>query len=153
MSHSLQALILTEPIDGALPPAAHPVRLHGALVLLPVTDELFDEAVARYGGEGDSHDEVFWKFSPALCALAVSLVEDRPYAYIETDYFGGVGTQAAGAWKGHEVVMAPVQAEIGPINDVLSQLGVRRGLTQDQFDRVGLSRHRHTEDWLEEPAL
>lgn len=151
MGHSLQALILRAPVEGAVPATAHLVRLSEDLVLLPVTDELFDDAVARFGGGGDNHEAVFWKFSPALCALAMSLVGDRMYAYIETDYFGGVGTQAAAVWKGREIVMAPEKAEIGPINGALSLLGVQRGPRLDQFDRIGLSRHRHMEDWLEEP--
>src|SRR3989440_7835863 len=33
-------------------------------------------------------------------------------------------------------------------NQALRQLGVPRGAAFDEFEAVGLGRHRHTEDWL-----
>jgi hypothetical protein len=69
-------------------------------------------------------------------------------AYIETEYFGGTGTQAAAVWEGGKIILAPRRADIGPINDALRLLGVTRTPTQDEFDVAGLRRHRRTEDWL-----
>ncbi len=52
----------------------------------------------------------------------------------------------------------PVSLELGgpdqvdlarsPVNQVLRRLGVLRGEAIDEFDAVGLNRHRSTEDWV-----
>ena len=79
-----------------------------------------------------------------------------PVAYVEADYFGGVGRQRAGLWHNGALAFGPVcvdegqpvPAEGGPIPRVLARLGVSGEGYADEFEAVGLQRHRHTEDWL-----
>ncbi|MEZ4379939.1 MAG: hypothetical protein R3A79_01230 [Nannocystaceae bacterium] len=61
------------------------------------------------------------------------------FAVIATDYFGGVGTQAAAVYRGREVVMPPT---VGGINLALRRLGVARTRGVDEFESVELDRHR-----------
>jgi hypothetical protein len=74
-------------------------------------------------------------------------------AYVEAEYFGGVGDQQAVLWReGRRTALNPEAT--GPINEALRELGVRRlvpdggGEPLDEFDSVGLGRHRATEEWL-----
>ncbi|MDQ3281914.1 MAG: enhanced serine sensitivity protein SseB C-terminal domain-containing protein [Acidobacteriota bacterium] len=155
MGHSLQALVLplsaSERIQSHAAPT-HPVRITASLLLVPVTDELYDFLV-RGDVSADLHDDVFAKFHPALQTFAAAISGAEPYAYIETEYFGGTGVQAAAAWREGETLYAPQSAPIGPINEVLRILGVVSSRHLDEFEAAGLSRHRHLEEWLEEPRF
>ena len=80
-----------------------------------------------------------------------------PVAYLEAETFGGTGTQAMVLWRDGEVWLGPVttrataaraSAEDGAVNQALRHLGVGRPGAIDEFDALGLGRHRHTEDWL-----
>jgi hypothetical protein len=39
---------------------------------------------------------------------------------------------------------------LGPINEALRAVGAAAGRDADEFDAVGLSKHRHSEDWLDD---
>ncbi|MER6666309.1 hypothetical protein ABT256_17340 [Amycolatopsis japonica] len=54
--------------------------------------------------------------------------EHGAVAYVEAEYFGGAGTQFAQVWEGGETILGP--------------------LYFDEFDAVGLGRHRSTDEWL-----
>jgi hypothetical protein len=73
-------------------------------------------------------------------------------AYVETEYFGGEGTQAATVWDRGATIFGPAEAEAGPINQALRRLGVERTAGEDEFDKVGLGRHRRNEDWIKGSA-
>jgi hypothetical protein len=69
--------------------------------------------------------------------------------YFETEYFGGDGAQGAAVFRQNELVFGPQWATFGPINEALAMLGVRVvPPAYDEFEAVGLQRHRGTEDWL-----
>ncbi len=86
-------------------------------------------------------------------------------AYIETNYFG-VGTQATVVWRAGLVAFGPELSEskwvdgqfVSPldqdkaINRSLRLLGVDRSAVVDEFDAVGLGRHRYDEGWVSEAA-
>jgi hypothetical protein len=66
-----------------------------------------------------------------------------PLVYLETDYFGGIGTQAAVAYGRGDVLVAPRASEaFGPINDALRAIGARAVPPADEFWSVGLQHHR-----------
>lgn len=74
-----------------------------------------------------------------------------PIAYIETDYFGGVGTQAAAVWDWGRLRWGPQTGDIGPVNEALHSLGVPRvGAGHDAFERVGLQLHRSNDRWRDD---
>jgi hypothetical protein len=83
-----------------------------------------------------------------------------PVAYVEADYFGGTGQQRAVVWDAGRLALGPLNigvneafpAEGSPISRALRHLGAQRGKLGDEFDAVGLLRHRDTEDWIKEAA-
>ncbi len=65
-----------------------------------------------------------------------------PLAYIETDYAGGVGTQAGVLLERGKVVLGPVEGE-GTVNRLLNAIGVWHRPGEDEFDALSLGRYRH----------
>jgi len=71
--------------------------------------------------------------------------------YFETSYFGGRGGQGAAVFQDGEIVFGPQWADTGPINRALGLLGVEVAPpAQDEFEAIGLHRHRDTEGWIEQ---
>jgi hypothetical protein len=147
--------------------------LRQGLALAPLTDELHDEILECFEPSGHSGFPEFWKLSPSLIAFARRQSEATPLVYLETDYFGGNGTQAAIAWARGHVVFGPEQTgnavplsggainralrtlsvkllPTRPINCALQFLGVKALWPFDEFDAVGLGRCRSNEDWIEQ---
>jgi hypothetical protein len=144
---------------------AYVAELQQGFGLLPIIDTLFDEItlpIAGEAGTAKSYHELFF-LSRAIEAVAKDASEAGPIAYIETDYFGGVGTQSAIVWNKGEVEFGPAETarrlkdpsvpEVplldGAINRALRVLGVVRGDYLDEFDALGLGKLRYTEDWAE----
>ena len=66
-------------------------------------------------------------------------------AYVETEYFGGYGTQGGVLYEnGREKI--PPQTGSGTINVLLKELGVRRRPNADEFDQLELGKFRRTEE-------
>lgn len=66
-------------------------------------------------------------------------------AYIETDYFGGVGTQGGVLYEnGHEKISP--QTGSGTVNVLLKELGAWRKPNADEFDCLELGKYRHIEE-------
>jgi hypothetical protein len=72
-----------------------------------------------------------------------------PLIYFETEYSGGSGGQGAALFQDGEIIFGPQWAEIGPINRALKLLGISVWPpAHDEFETVGLHRHRGAEGWL-----
>jgi hypothetical protein len=117
-----------------------------------MTDELFDAvtdhaSVRPFG---------FWKLPGGFDRMLASWSAAGPVGYVEAEFFGGVGSQRAVLWGAGELVLgplhvneeAPVDPTGSPISQVLKRLGIERAGYRDEFEAVGLDRHRETEDWL-----
>ncbi len=63
-------------------------------------------------------------------------------AYIETEYFGGVGTQAGVLYENGRIAVEPSRGE-GVINILLRELGVWHYPDKDEFDMLELGKYRH----------
>jgi hypothetical protein len=78
----------------------------------------------------------------------LNLTIDFPLAYIEAEYFGGEGGQSGIIWKdGKRTAEFAYRQEV--INNVLRYFGIIANENQDEFDTLGLGRHRNTRDWME----
>ncbi|MEU2585238.1 hypothetical protein ABZ612_20210 [Streptomyces avermitilis] len=128
------------------------VPLGQHLWLLPMTDALFDTVTAAGAPELNG-----FRKAPTDCdRLLTACSETGPVAYIEADYFGGVGAQTAQVWDGGKTVLGPLLLAEGepspttstPISQALRRLGAAKGNHVDEFAAVGLGRHRDTDDWL-----
>jgi hypothetical protein len=141
----------------AVLPGARVVPLSVGYGFLPVTEELAsDDEPAPF--------EYLERLTARLGAWAESASAAFPLAYVETDYFGGDGWQAALAWVGGRAAFGPVRTSDlweggkfiptplldGAINRAVRLLGVNRGSVRDEFDALGLGRHRSNGSWLAE---
>lgn len=66
-------------------------------------------------------------------------------AYIETDYFGGIGEQAAILFKNGNLII-PEYEKDWLINSVLKKIGVIKKNNLDEFDTINLSEYRKMPD-------
>lgn len=96
---------------------------------LPLTDE---------GGE---------QLPDALAIFCSEVGKHGSTAYIEAEYFGGVGMQANCFFINGVPMSEPLVSD-DAINRALKFLGVTRRSTFDEFDSVGLGSKRHTNGWI-----
>ena len=162
MSHTLRAVI------GPIPPVtefagrwvqAHLISLPQRFGLVPMTAALL--ADIQELAMLDEPDP-FADFAHLPAALAQAIMEatrSGPLAYVETDYWGGIGRQSAIVWNKGRLVLGPLGSETagpmnaypapplseGAVNQALRYLGVWRQNGQDEFDMLGLGRYRSTE--------
>lgn len=90
---------------------------------------------------------------PELCnfsIIAEQLLQEfslhTRLAYIETDYFGGVGTQGGVLYEDGKILIKPRSGE-GTINELLKELGVSCMSGLDEFDSLKLGNYRHMQDY------
>lgn len=149
MGHSIQAIIARSHIADSLR-AIHPqlmgVQAFQDFVILPVDADFIDAAVVA---QPSQPPEMFIQLTEGFEDLLRDLSRFGPLAYIETDYFGGVGGQGAVAYSGREVLFEPQWSQSGPVNRALKAIGVKRGLLRDEFSVLGLDKYRSTDDLIE----
>lgn len=127
------------------------VSLHQGLSLVPMTDKLFDELTS-----GPGQPSGFWKMPGGFDRVLASWSSQGPIAYVEAEYFGGVGGQCAAAWNNGTLIFGPLAISEGqpvpedgtPISQALALLGIVRDGYHDEFEAAGLGQHRRTDDWL-----
>jgi hypothetical protein len=148
-----------------LPPGAREVALPGGLAMLPVTDDLAARLDPADGGRRAVPGWVLLR--PPVAGLARRLSAGGHALYIAGETFGGPGIQEAVGWQDGEPWYGPcgtsdTEADLEPgyrlahgrdsaINGGLRALGVRAGPGQDEYETIGLTRHRYTEDWTGKP--
>ena len=81
-------------------------------------------------------------FSEAAADLLERYSFRTKLAYVETDYFGGVGTQAGVLYENGSIKIEPRKAA-GTINILLRALGAWCKPGKDEFDSLDLGKHRH----------
>lgn len=115
------------------------VLLPQGMAMIPLTDDLHDEI-----GGGDLG---FVKLTSVGEQWAMNISSLAPVAYIEAEFFGGDGGQSALVWSNASRVLGPINSRRA-INQALQFLGVQIGNSKDEFDAVGLGKHRDTHDWI-----
>jgi hypothetical protein len=129
------------------------VSLGQDLALLPMTSA-FTAAVTA--PEPVPHTDGLRKIPAGFEQVLAAWSAHAPVAYIEAEYFGGLGEQRAQVWDSSAVVLGPLHLHENepfpvagsPISQALRRLGVTKGNHYDEFDAIGLGRCRQTEDWL-----
>jgi hypothetical protein len=137
---------------------ARAVSLAKGFAVVPLTAALFDDIVGQAKAQKPDPYQGFER----LASEVVSAIEDAsqkgPLVYLETDYLGGLGRQAAIAWIKGKVAAGPCQSETvstpegqsdkpeeRAINRVFTKLGIWRHPGLDPFEALGLHRYRDTE--------
>ncbi|GAB3590286.1 hypothetical protein [Hymenobacter daeguensis] len=148
MGYTLRAFVGRADVLGLITdayPEAVLVELGQDLCLIPLTEDLFDAVVKCVPSE---RIVPLGFLTAQLERQVVATIGERALGYLEAEYFGGHGEQAAVLWQGRRRLISGPGA--GAINTVLEQLGVTPTARHDAFDAVGLGKHRHIEDWLPE---
>ena len=150
MGHHISGLITSRSTLSTLggPFSAQPhFWLADGLGFLPLDFENLDHVVGLDAGGSVGKFEYL---SPKLIELLEKISDSFTLAYVETEYFGGVGGQSAAVFHQGKIIFGPTSAEGGVINKSLALLGVKvRPGDFDAFDRVRLQRYRSNEDWRE----
>lgn len=167
MAHNIQVFITSldclEKAASTLE-TAHVVSLPQGFAMLPVTDALRQEAATIYPSQETEPFEEFYDLTDSVARLGAQMSQQTPVAYIETEYWGGDGTQAAIVWHEGTVVLRPYTRELtwrqdrvskvavlrGPISIALNRLGVEVNEELDEYAALGLGRFRSNEDWIEQ---
>ncbi|MER8010245.1 hypothetical protein [Streptomyces sp. SLBN-31] len=159
MAYELQAVIAGDALLRAATrevPGAHVVSLRQGLALMPMTSGVFDAVTD--GSEGGALG--FWRLPGGFDALLAHWSATGPVAYVEAEYFGGVGEQRAAVWADGALAAGPLDVPakrrfsraVSPISQALQRLGARAHPGEDEFEAVGLDRHRSNDGWTASSA-
>jgi hypothetical protein len=145
MAYTLQAVIAKSgAFSELLPEKLQVIRLRGGMDMLPLSTE----ALKIHGIPFcPLTDEGEIELAPQLLKLCEQLSKQCTLAYIEAEFFGGTGAQAHALFSKGEVLGQAVVSE-SAINDALRYLGLAKGEAHDEFEAVGLGRHRDTDEWV-----
>jgi hypothetical protein len=130
--------------------------------MLPVTSGL----VTRLDADaiGDDRIPAAWKLRRHVAALARQMSADRTVLYIFSETAAGARTKEAIAWHEGRLLYSPsgtcdIEADFEPgyhlapfdsaVNAGLRAIGVRTSEGHDDYENIGLTRHRMTDDWLQ----
>jgi len=91
-------------------------------------------------------DDTFMLLTDAFRTLLKAMSRDGQLAYVETEYFGGVGGQGALVCRIGAEAMPPTWHESGTINEALEQIGMQRGSFIDRFAAAGFELLRDNDD-------
>lgn len=154
MAHTINGIITSFKYDGELPN----VILVGNYHLIPFSN--------KYGSNySDSALEPYEELTREIRQTLKELSFKGKCAYIETDYFGGPGTQMSEAWLNGERIIGPLISfdEIenpkipsgavlveNSINETLKTIGVYKHEGKDEFDSVRLGWYRSNDKIIEE---
>ncbi|MDR6726968.1 hypothetical protein J2W91_005493 [Paenibacillus amylolyticus] len=122
--------------------SAKVIPLYNGLIVIPLTDELYDEINKNQGTTIPNYEyltDIISSYCREISKLGL-------VAYIEAEYFGGTGSQNAMVWDSSQVIFEETLSQ-SAINRSLEILGVCKLQGKDEFDTVGLGRHRDIEDW------
>jgi len=128
------------------------IELPQGFFLLKLSDELLDRINGSVNSKISNPYQEFYYLSSALNEILIEESKNKALAYIETDYFGGVGSQAAILYENGSIAVAPLKTidewnnvskthvqipeGVRAINFVLKRMDVVCTGKQDEFDSV-----------------
>jgi hypothetical protein len=149
MGYTLQALIgNVQIIQDHIPTEAIAILLDQGFAMIPLTEDVSKQFGLEFLSLVDAgHMDLPPRFLDFCCDLSKA----GKLAYVEAEFFGGVGTQACVLFdqgvKSGSFTISP-----RAINEGLRALGVQRLMGKDEFESVGLDRERDTKDWVRSNA-
>lgn len=148
MGYNLQAFICKKEDTELLTyrfAAAKKVSMGQGLDIIPMTEELFDEINNMIPSE--SIDK-FVFMTEHLEQEILKTIGAIKFAYVEADYFGGIGGQTAIVWN-KKIREHLFEYGQGKINLVLKNFGVIANPGIDEFLTLGFELRRDTKEWFE----
>ncbi len=128
-------------------PSAVVVHLEQGIGMIPISEELLG-AIEQGGTSSGATEEPGFEFlTEVVLAWARRLSQGTTLTYVEAEFIGGEGTESAVVLRDGMVVAGPLQGP-GAINRALRALGVSVTSRREEFEVVGLGKHRNPEEWL-----
>ncbi|MEM1223990.1 MAG: hypothetical protein AAGH40_14665 [Verrucomicrobiota bacterium] len=136
-------------------PGAQAVPAKQGLSFIPLSDTLIDKM-----GDSSQPYPPFQHLTENIERKLRNYSADCPIAYVETEYFGGTGSQAAVSWINSDIDFPATISETTwddatqsfshsagrPINQALDCIGVEAADGLDEFDSIGLGDVRSFDD-------
>jgi len=130
-------------------PEAAVVHLGEGIGMVPLSEDLL-QAIDRSAGSVPAPLEPGFEFlSRNVAAWVRALSRGATLAYTEAEFIAGEGTESAVVWRDGEVALGPLHGT-GAVNLALRALGVKAPSGREEFEVVGLGRHRQPHEWLED---
>jgi len=151
MAHCIQIIVAPEPtaqLIAASWPELPRYRHATDVSLFPVDANAIDKRIPLAKPLTNSAEE-FVLLTDSFRLFLRSLSKGGQLAYIETEYFGGVGGQGSLVCRDGVEVIPPTWQESNAINRALKEIGVRRGLMADRFASIGLGDIRGNDELLD----
>lgn len=130
--------------------------LKQGFALIPITDVVEAHLHLSASGGDASTLPLSGVIAGGLAVFARTLSRDGPVVYVATFIHGGRGGQDALVWMDGELVLRLGEDENtmsawpnSSISRALRYVGVQAGEREDEFDALGLGRHRSNEAWAE----
>jgi hypothetical protein len=157
-------------------PRAVPIRQ--GMAIIPLSEALIDEINHGRPQDGWDTVTGFYCLTAPVVAWVEDMSRDGAVAYLEIECFGGHCDRGAIVWENGKTVLGPLPVEEDPRRDyfyddelrlrdpeafdamneawmralstnrALRRIGVSQAGTPDEFNAVGLGRHRDPNDWL-----
>ncbi len=138
------------------------IYLKQDLSMFFLTDKLYDNIQELVNSKIDTdYSDYFEYFSSSVYELMVFESHHGKIGYIETDYFGGSGSQSALLIEKGKIIVEPLKTKtkwdensngyihtpegVEAINSILKELSVNRIKGNDEFDSIGLGNYRRME--------
>jgi hypothetical protein len=151
MGHCVQAIIApaetADAISASWPELPRLDRGSG-FVVFPVDADIIDSRIEPDKIPAKTAAK-FKLLTDGFRKLLQALSRNGQLAYVETDYFGGIGGQGALVCRNGEEIMPPTWDKRGPVNHALKLIGMPRGLFTDRFTAAGFDRLRDNDDILD----
>lgn len=147
MAHAISVIVTKQTIKEAAAAEIDLVSItKGEFSLVPLDACHSDYWAEKLNLDYQSFSEMIHDSSTTL-EFAKRLEIDE-FAILETEYFGGIGSQAAAVYyKGKRILLQKDKEQTtshgtGAINQALSKIGVVAGDKIDEFEAIGLHEHR-----------
>ena len=161
MAHCLKAIIGNDEVIADFSQdwvRAKKVELAQGFSLVKLIKKLLDDIHELVNNKSEDPYKDFYYLSSSLHEILVRKSENTALAYIETDYFGGSGTQAALLYENGIITTEPLKTEdewdskkqeyiqipsgARAVNFILKKMGVVCQDRLDEFDSIKLGSHR-----------
>ncbi len=151
MGHCIRAIVAPLATADAIShywPELPRLACSNGFAIFPVDADLIDARIAPDKTPTEAGDE-FMLLTCGFRELLRSMSQSGQLAYVETEYFGGVGGQGALVCRNGIELMPPTWHATGIINEALELVGIDRPSAGDRFDAVGFGNVRDNHDLLE----
>lgn len=144
MGHSIRAFIGKDDVIQKLSDdwiKARDIPLKQGYSMVCLTGDLFDDIMELSEAEDELNCSELTLFTTAIFDIMQEYSNNSMLAYIEADYFGGIGMQAGVLFENGKIIINPTEKS-GIINIILHKLGVYRENGKDEFNSLGLGKYR-----------